>query len=372
MNETFGTRLRLQRERQQIDLTAISANTKISVSLLERLERDDVQHWPVGIFRRAYIRAYATAIGLDPEAVLREFLERYPDPKALDPFSAAEVQAAEDAARPGGNRLGKIVRSAMAGLMRPSRPEMSRQLAMESADDRESWDHEESFEPAQAAAARREEREEIDHTRVDPPDTGRPAPASAEATDRIAGGYEHYVYDPGIRRHEQVPDAAGHRLEQRRWREPDLMAAAALCTRFAQVREWNEVDALLGEAARMLDAVGLVVWAHTGRGDTLAAVLAHGYPPAMLARMPVVPRTADNAIAAAFRSVQRSVVAGEDGRPGALVVPLLAATGCAGVLALELTHGAEQSDGVTAFAEIVAAQIAPLLGATPAAEAVSA
>src|SRR6476660_6140253 len=80
MPETFGARMREQRQRQQVALSTIAEQTKIKVSLLESLERDDVSHWPSGIFRRAFVRAYAHAIGLEPDAVLREFLELYPDP----------------------------------------------------------------------------------------------------------------------------------------------------------------------------------------------------------------------------------------------------------------------------------------------------
>jgi len=80
MSESFGTRLREQRERQQIVLAAIADQTKIKLSLLEGLERDDISRWPTGIFRRAYIRAYAAAIGLDADVILREFLQIYPEP----------------------------------------------------------------------------------------------------------------------------------------------------------------------------------------------------------------------------------------------------------------------------------------------------
>jgi cytoskeletal protein RodZ len=79
---TFGPRLRQERERRQISLTSIAANTKISRSLLEALERDDVSRWPSGIFRRSFVRSYAQAIGLAPDEVLREFMERFPDPAA--------------------------------------------------------------------------------------------------------------------------------------------------------------------------------------------------------------------------------------------------------------------------------------------------
>ena len=80
MIDEFGPRLRRERERRKISLASISANTKISISLFEQLERDDVSRWPCGIFRRSFVRSYAEAIGLDPDDLVREFLERFPDP----------------------------------------------------------------------------------------------------------------------------------------------------------------------------------------------------------------------------------------------------------------------------------------------------
>jgi transcriptional regulator with XRE-family HTH domain len=80
MSESFGPRLRQRRERQHIALSAIAEQTKIKLSLLDGLERDDVSQWPSGIFRRAFIRTYAHAIGLDPDAVVTQFLTLHPDP----------------------------------------------------------------------------------------------------------------------------------------------------------------------------------------------------------------------------------------------------------------------------------------------------
>ena len=79
----FGPRLRQERERRKISLQSISANTKVSVALFEALERDDMSRWPSGIFRRSFVRAYAEAIGLDPDETVREFLERFPDPSEI-------------------------------------------------------------------------------------------------------------------------------------------------------------------------------------------------------------------------------------------------------------------------------------------------
>ena len=81
----FGARLRMERERRRITLASIAANTKIGLHLLEGLERGEVTRWPSGIFRRSFVRAYAQAIGLDPDEIAREFLERFPDPADM-PF----------------------------------------------------------------------------------------------------------------------------------------------------------------------------------------------------------------------------------------------------------------------------------------------
>jgi cytoskeletal protein RodZ len=89
MSPTFGARLRYERERRQIALKSIAESTKIGVSLLEGLERDDVSRWPSGIFRKSFVRSYAEAIGLDAEPIVAEFVERYPDP--LQIVSTASV-----------------------------------------------------------------------------------------------------------------------------------------------------------------------------------------------------------------------------------------------------------------------------------------
>jgi hypothetical protein len=90
-NESLCVRLRRERERRQIALSSISANTKINVSLFEALERGDVSRWPSGIYRRSFVRAYAQAIGLDPDEVAREFAEQFPDPAEL--LAAAQTAA---------------------------------------------------------------------------------------------------------------------------------------------------------------------------------------------------------------------------------------------------------------------------------------
>jgi len=76
---TFGSRLKERRESQGITLEAIAESTKIRVSLLAALERNDLSQWPSGIFRRAFIREYAAAIGLPPEPTVVECLRLLPE-----------------------------------------------------------------------------------------------------------------------------------------------------------------------------------------------------------------------------------------------------------------------------------------------------
>jgi transcriptional regulator with XRE-family HTH domain len=81
---SFGSRLRYERERRQIALKSIAESTKIGITLLDGLERDDVSRWPSGIFRKSFVKAYAVAVGLDPEPIVREFVERHPDPLEVE------------------------------------------------------------------------------------------------------------------------------------------------------------------------------------------------------------------------------------------------------------------------------------------------
>jgi transcriptional regulator with XRE-family HTH domain len=96
MSETsgsLGSFLRRERERRGITLRTISDQTKVSVSLLEGLEADDLSRWPGGIFRRAFVRGYAGAIGLEPDEIVRRFEEQHKPPAeddALTPEKPAD------------------------------------------------------------------------------------------------------------------------------------------------------------------------------------------------------------------------------------------------------------------------------------------
>jgi cytoskeletal protein RodZ len=73
-----GVKLREARERRGVSLREIANATKISMSLLEALERNDIARLPGGIFSRAFVRAYAIEVGLDPEETIQEFITQFP------------------------------------------------------------------------------------------------------------------------------------------------------------------------------------------------------------------------------------------------------------------------------------------------------
>ena len=75
----FGTTLREARERRGIPLRQIADHTKISMSSLEALERSDASRLPGGIFARSLVRSYAAEVGLDPDATVGAFLDRFSD-----------------------------------------------------------------------------------------------------------------------------------------------------------------------------------------------------------------------------------------------------------------------------------------------------
>jgi transcriptional regulator with XRE-family HTH domain len=76
--ESFGPRLRAERERRGISIDTIASVTKVGADLWEGLERNDFSRWPSGIFARAFVRDYARAIALDSDEVVNEFCRLFP------------------------------------------------------------------------------------------------------------------------------------------------------------------------------------------------------------------------------------------------------------------------------------------------------
>jgi transcriptional regulator with XRE-family HTH domain len=76
--ESFIARVRRHRERNHISLDEIVSQTRIKRDQLEAFERGDLETWPRGIYARAWIRSYASVIGLDPIDTVDEFCKLFP------------------------------------------------------------------------------------------------------------------------------------------------------------------------------------------------------------------------------------------------------------------------------------------------------
>ena len=73
----MGTRLRQAREQRGLTLRDIATSTKISMTALAAIERNDFARLPGGVFRRAYVRAFATEVGLDAAEFACEYRARF-------------------------------------------------------------------------------------------------------------------------------------------------------------------------------------------------------------------------------------------------------------------------------------------------------
>ena len=350
MPESLGVRLRRRREEQQVALSTIAERTKIKMSLLEALERDDVSHWPAGIYRRAFIRSYAAAIGLDPDAIVREFLELYPDP---------EEQPAEAPPPPAGLR--GVFGSALGSLAR-----LGRTPAPEPAPPSRGPVNPRPFDVAPEVRIETFERETSSEVAT-PPDTSFALPSfepAAHLVEEVHAAEDDAYPELPTQQGDHTPSAAGAAdvpLPAPPAFAADLPAVARVCTGFARVQSNEEIPALLEQMARVLGARGLIAWVWEPMLDGLRPALAYGYSPALLTQLPTVRHDDDNATAAAFRSSEPCAIRGTDDASGALVVPLVTSDGASGALAVELPHGWEQDASVRALAAICAAVLSPLI-----------
>jgi helix-turn-helix protein/GAF domain-containing protein len=366
MPESFGARMREQRERQQVALSTIAEQTKIKVSLLEAMERDDVSHWPSGIFRRAFIRAYAHAIGLEPDAVLREFLELFPDP--LEVVADAFANGSDDGRPNDGapmrfkylvaSAIGSVSRLRTRSNHRPEAPLRAIARAHDPIADPEPMPVEthvivETGEPTAGVILPPEDDEPTVKMRLPVAEVEPPVVESVASLQMDSPSAVHPEPVATV----QVP------VDRHESYDPDLMAVAHVCTELGRIHTTADVPPLLHEMTRILDGVGVILWMWDPIANELRPALTHGYSDRVVAQLPRVERDTNNATAAAFRAERTCVVKGDDVDNGALAVPLMGPDGCFGVLAIELPERREEKESIRAHAMIFAAQLATLIGA---------
>jgi cytoskeleton protein RodZ len=72
--ESFGTRLKREREKRKITLDDISVATKIAPRFLVALESDQFDQLPGGIFNKGFVRSYARHLELDENQTIADFV----------------------------------------------------------------------------------------------------------------------------------------------------------------------------------------------------------------------------------------------------------------------------------------------------------
>jgi hypothetical protein len=139
-------------------------------------------------------------------------------------------------------------------------------------------------------------------------------------------------------------------------------ATAELCLRLGRVCEARDVLPVLEDATSIVNAIGVILWTWDPLMRALRPALSHGYPAELLSQVTPMSADSDNAIGSAFRSAETRIVNGDDHVTGALAVPLMTPSGCAGVLAAEFRDSVEQLAWVRAVVTILAAQLSMLVG----------
>lgn len=142
----------------------------------------------------------------------------------------------------------------------------------------------------------------------------------------------------------------------------DFGAVASLCTDLSRIDDTMALPPLLERAAYVLEARGIILWIADPDGRELNPVLAQGYPQHLLTRLGTIPRHAENATAAAFRTSLIQTVDADDLSNGAIAAPLLTCGGCVGVMAAEVRGNTAREGTRLASAAIIAAQLASLVG----------
>jgi transcriptional regulator with XRE-family HTH domain len=97
----IGARLRRAREQRGMSLRDAANQTKLSITVLQAIERNDFGSLPGGMFRKAYVRTLAEQFGLDPDALAADYCAQFEppiQPVTEDPQAGLQQQLIEQLA----------------------------------------------------------------------------------------------------------------------------------------------------------------------------------------------------------------------------------------------------------------------------------
>lgn len=101
---TLGQKLREARERRGLTSAQVAAATHIKGEHIEAMERDDFSGLPIPTYAKGFIKIYAEYLGLDPQPLVQEYLERHA-PRERPRLVAAPPRP------PVGQRVRRVVRT---------------------------------------------------------------------------------------------------------------------------------------------------------------------------------------------------------------------------------------------------------------------
>ena len=71
--ESDALDLKSEREKKNISLEKIAADTRINLRYLRNIEEGNFSNLPGGVYNRAFIKAYCESINLDPQKILKRY-----------------------------------------------------------------------------------------------------------------------------------------------------------------------------------------------------------------------------------------------------------------------------------------------------------
>jgi len=87
----IGATLRSARRTQGLDIDVFEASTKIRARHLQALEEERFELLHERPYARAFLRTYASALGLDPTPFLEEFDDSFPEAEPLNERSGSSA-----------------------------------------------------------------------------------------------------------------------------------------------------------------------------------------------------------------------------------------------------------------------------------------
>ena len=77
MNTSFGQTLRQAREAKGLSTSQVAQRTRILVQIIEEMEHEDFHRIAAPIYGRGFVRLFAECVDLDPQPLIREFMDIY-------------------------------------------------------------------------------------------------------------------------------------------------------------------------------------------------------------------------------------------------------------------------------------------------------